>query len=96
MPDAYDTPCDRYETPFDVSRGSVADLDARLDPVGVQWERVDAITDPMQARLDRIEATLDRMDIRLDTMITTRQVRFWGMVLTLEITVWMLIVACWR
>jgi hypothetical protein len=50
----------------------------------------------MNGRLDRIEAMLDRMDARLDKMITKWELLFWGIVLTLEITAWTLIVACWR
>jgi hypothetical protein len=65
MQDAYETLFDCYETPFDESQGSVAVLDAHLDPVGARVDRIDAITDEMKARLGRLEATLDRNDARL-------------------------------
>jgi hypothetical protein len=43
-----------------------------------------------------IEATLDRMDATLDRIITKQELLFWGIVLTLEITVGALIVTCWH
>jgi ABC-type transporter Mla subunit MlaD len=96
MTDGDASPFDRYETPFDESQGSIADLDAHLDPVRARLDRIDAITAQMNARLDQIEATLDRMDARLDKVVTKRQLRFWGIVLMLELTAWTLIVTYWR
>jgi hypothetical protein len=36
------------------------------------------------------------MDAHLDKVVTKRQLRFWGIVLTPEITAWMLLVTYWR
>ena len=57
--------------------------------------RIEVTLDRMHARLDRIEATLDRMEVQRDTLVTKRQLRFWWIVLTLEITAWTLMMTCW-
>jgi hypothetical protein len=100
MQDGDDIPFDGYDTPFDESEGSVADLDARLDPVAAAWDGTNATLDRLEAAMhagfDRIEATLHGTDARLKKVATTRQVLVGGTLLTLEITVLMLIGLCWR
>lgn len=43
--------------------------------------------------MDRIEARLDRIDVKI---VTKREMHFWGMVLTLELIVGVLMLIWWR
>jgi hypothetical protein len=72
MPDVDETPCDRYEAPFD------GDEETR---------RVDAALDRIDARLVEMEARLDAIDDQLDRRLTTRQLGWWGLWVTLEVLV---------
>lgn len=85
MKDYYETAFDRYETPFDKSQGSVAELDAHLDPMGARLDRIEAMLDQPGARFDRFEATMnagfDRLEAQLD------QLRRWIIIYTVWMTV---------
>jgi hypothetical protein len=58
MQDVYETPFDRYETPYEASERSVAELDARLDPVGSSVARIDATLAELETSMARLERTL--------------------------------------
>jgi hypothetical protein len=59
-------------------------------------DRLDVPLNQMHARLDRTGATLDRIQGGRDTLIKTRQLLWWWILLTLEITSWTLLMTGWR